>query len=195
MRFWTRFSLSSSALLAAAASAVIFAAFLPSLILWGIGLAVIGVAAQIWLQLLQHRESKENQDAEDSFRFTLKQGLLPVADLIAQTSLTPNSKRQDHLKLVAVQTVTAVHSILMNDLDGVRVCIYTFDPDGSGMVPLAFFGRGETPSPFVVGTPRGDAAIANVLSGEGKFVKNIDLDETNGWRGQAPRIRASFLAL
>lgn len=129
-------------------------------------------------------QNREGEVAEGQrLRVAMKDALQPVASLIAAMPYQDSETRQAQLKVVATQTVSAL-VLLMPNVDRLRAVIFALSPDHQAMLPMAYFGRGSTPSPFEAGTVRGDRALALVEQrGEALYVEDLDEEQPEEWEG------------
>jgi len=133
-----------------------------------IGLAMCSVSAFLLymreIGLAGRLESSERQAGR--LHVAMKDALQPVAELIAAMPAKNRRERRAELKNVATQAVGAL-TLLLKDVDRLRAVVYQLDKDG--MSALAYAGRGNTPSPFLRGTDRGDYALQMVEEGRDWF--------------------------
>ncbi len=134
--------------------------------------------------------SKKQADAaqrEQAARLgmAVKDGLRPVAELIAQMPQSAKVEREHLLGMVALQATAGIH-LLFSQVPGVRAVVYGLDASGDRLEHVAYHGRGETPGVFERrpgGRP--DPAFEALAENRTRVVPDVaaDADERGGPRG------------
>ncbi len=130
----------------------------------------------------RRRRRAAELDTAARLRVAMKDALQPLTELVAAMPYGPAAGRQAELRQVAVQAVGSL-SLLLRDVDRLRAVVFALSEDGRTLQPLAYQGRASTPSPFVLGTRRGDLAIGLVARGGAVFVPDLDAGEPEDWSG------------
>lgn len=145
----------------------------------GIALIAFGGFVQIAKQFASGAVVNAEEFQRARFRIATKDVIQPIAAVIAEMPSMNENDRHFQLRAVA-EKVSAALILLLNDVYRLRAIVYTINKDG-GLQCLSYNGRADDPSPFLLGTDRGDAALRLVHKGGlPKLVADVENTEDPG---------------
>lgn len=151
--------------------------------------AVVAYATTWW----RRQDSEADDDEANRLRVATKDALQPLAELTASMPYENRRDREASLQLVATQAVASL-VLLLKDVDRLRAVVFAMDPGLSSMHPMAYHGRGSTPSSFTTGNRRGDHALQLVRAAVSLFVRDLDEHKPEEWEGSGADYRTFISA-
>ncbi|MEF2977616.1 GAF domain-containing protein [Subtercola sp. YIM 133946] len=147
-------------------------------------LVLVSIASQVNRTVRDSRRTRSLEDERSELRRKLRDALRPIPELIAQMPPLSYAARAERLQGIAQASATALYMLVSPHTDDVRANVYTLESEPvDQMVWLAHVGRGQTPGPFVAGTPRGDAALAFIQQLQPEFYDDLSKQTPPGYGG------------
>ncbi|WP_090594864.1 GAF domain-containing protein [Auraticoccus monumenti] len=112
-----------------------------------IGLALVAGALEALNAWAKKRSDEAQRGAAAQLGMAVKDGLRPVAELIAQMPQAGKVEREHLLGMVALQATSGLY-LLFAQIPGVRAVVYRLDEAGDRLEQIAYYGRGDTPGTF-----------------------------------------------
>jgi len=149
----------------------------------GIALILSAIAIQA-VQVFRDSRRIKTLDAErEDMRRQVRDALKPIPELIAQLPVLGYRERAHRLQGIAQACATALYMLVAPHAEGVRANVFTLKENPDRMEWLAHVGRGETPRPFISGTPRGDSAMEFITELKPVFYPDLTAKQPEGYEG------------
>ena len=165
---------------------------------WAVPVGIALIAAAIALQVVQIYRDRRTVAGLDDERATLRRelrdGLKPIAELLAQLPALDYEARAVKVQVIAQAAVGALFALLSPHVREVRATVYSLSSDPDRMVWLAHVGRGQKPRPFVGGTTRGDAALEFIQELRPVLFPDLGRHRPDGYEGTMTDYR-TFIAV
>jgi len=149
----------------------------------GIALILVAIAIQAVQVFRDGRRIKSVAAEREDMRRQVRDALKPIPELIAQLPALGYGDRAHRLQGIAQASATALYMLVSPHAEGVRANLFALEEGPDRMEWLAHVGRGETPRPFIAGTPRGDSALAFITELNPVFYPDLTVNQPEGYEG------------
>lgn len=135
---------------------------------------MFSVVVEVVARAYEGLRLKAEQSQAAAQLVAVRDGIQPVAEMLADVQAKPKASRQESVTSTAMQACSGL-ALIMKSVAGVRAVFYQVSDDQQRLTAEAQCGRTEnTPDPFDRGTPRGDAAFAMLQAGVSVFIADVD---------------------
>lgn len=149
----------------------------------GIALILGAIAIQVVQVFRDSRRIKSIAAEREDMRREIRDALKPIPELIAQLPALGYGDRAHRLQGIAQACATALYMLVSPHAERVRANVFVLEEDPDRMEWVAHVGRGETPRPFIAGTPRGDSALAFITELKPVFYPDLTVKQPEGYEG------------
>lgn len=149
----------------------------------GIALILGAIAVQAVQVFRDSRRIKSVAAEREDMRRQVRDALKPIPELIAQLPALGYGDRAHRLQGIAQACATALYMLVSPHAEGVRANLFALEEGPDRMEWLAHVGRGETPRPFIAGTPRGDSALVFITELKPAFYPDLTVKQPDGYEG------------
>lgn len=122
-------------------------------------LTLLSIGWQVKVKMREHARGLTIEEAKKKVSISFTDELRPLAVAIADVSRKASSDRTYATKQAAQVAATALRALVDDHAHRSRAIVFSLNADKQQMESIANVGRGKKPKPFVVGDPRGDAAL------------------------------------
>lgn len=155
-----------------------------ALMLFGGIALILGAIAIQAVQVFRDSGRIKSVGAErEDMRRQIRDAMKPIPELIAQLPALGYGDRAQRLQGIAQACATALYMLVSPHAEGIRANVFVLEENPDRMEWVAHVGRGETPRPFIAGTPRGDSALAFITELKPVFYPDLTVKQPDGYEG------------
>ncbi|MGC5077632.1 GAF domain-containing protein [Agrococcus sp. DT81.2] len=167
---------------------------------WGVGFAVVGVAATSGLEKQRRWQHRERAKESLESQMLAAETVGPVVKRLLKLMQKPSSDHASQLALV-IGTVLEADRRIFEHIESSRMVFYEYEPAKGArkprLSPVNWSGKSRPaePKPFTMADARGRSAINWAeTADQPKFIADVELESDPGWQGSGNGYRTFISA-